>query len=609
MASQAAMSDGPASRAAIDAPLIGAEGQGFVQTALSTADPARAIAEIQERGAMRDPRCKPLLDLLDQLGLARSESHFTVMKRARDELLSRIPTLSPEKLLRLLEATFSFIGISELRAVPIAVLDRLRPVPATFLKQLAVDREVFWELPPSVQRQTWELDRKLLQLHSVSLLSAYTYETATWMQGLNMDESLPGSLLLQKGTVMDDHGANQQSSPARHPKLPQLARRNLRNGSAALRRLTAMVGHSPLVYRGIVDLCVALYRDAEVPYIGMKEAALCALRSQLLMSLHDAGETGICSGEPCYKLAWTLDAGFKEKKFERKRLKELESICIGFDEAENTRRAGLSRPHHRPSSASGGLRNGRGGGRLKKRGRDDDAESAGVPGALSIEDPLREIGDAGMVLRDPAPFHLMLHQVMRCLERCVEKQIVPKDDPELILLTRMLTLAVSVRSMLRDQQFYFPESNPEILVTLYPMIAEMMLEAELRDTEEEVVNDPNAAASHPKELVNVMIRDEISRKAVQMYALEQLAAGDLVTGRIAIHAVVRFFFCGFLFCFVFSFIGQFGHQAFFINTLCPIVYVLIYFVYLQFPRLNVWNDSRNVQYRNLHHSVSRWLVD
>ena len=37
------------------------------------------------------------------------------------------------------------------------------------------------------------------------------------------------------------------------------------------------------------------YRDAEGLYVGTREAAFCALRAQLLMALHDAGATELCS--------------------------------------------------------------------------------------------------------------------------------------------------------------------------------------------------------------------------------------------------------------------------------------------------------------------------
>lgn len=59
------------------------------------------------------------------------------------------PTPSPPPV----QASFPYIGIADLRAVPLAVLSRLQPVPASFLKQLATDKDLFWDLPVGVQRQ------------------------------------------------------------------------------------------------------------------------------------------------------------------------------------------------------------------------------------------------------------------------------------------------------------------------------------------------------------------------------------------------------------------------------------------------------------------------
>ncbi len=42
--------------------------------------------------------------------------------------------------------------------------------------------------------------------------------------------------------------------------------------------------------------------------------------------------------------------------------------------------------------------------------RGGDAESAGAPGAAHAEEPTRVLGDAGMILRDPSTFHLLIHQ-------------------------------------------------------------------------------------------------------------------------------------------------------------------------------------------------------
>ena len=54
---------------------------------------------------------------------------------------------------QVLEASFSYIKLPELRAVPLAILNRLNPVPAAILKQLSDDPELFDTLPAGVQPQ------------------------------------------------------------------------------------------------------------------------------------------------------------------------------------------------------------------------------------------------------------------------------------------------------------------------------------------------------------------------------------------------------------------------------------------------------------------------
>lgn len=45
----------------------------------------------------------------------------------------------------------------------------------------------------------WELDKKLLQAHALPLVVGYTFEMATAMRGLDMDESLSQELLQAAG--------------------------------------------------------------------------------------------------------------------------------------------------------------------------------------------------------------------------------------------------------------------------------------------------------------------------------------------------------------------------------------------------------------------------
>ncbi len=51
--------------------LVGGVGQEYVQSVLSTTDPASAVAQIQRQAGLPDPTTRPLLQLLDQLGRPR----------------------------------------------------------------------------------------------------------------------------------------------------------------------------------------------------------------------------------------------------------------------------------------------------------------------------------------------------------------------------------------------------------------------------------------------------------------------------------------------------------------------------------------------------------
>lgn len=128
-----------------------------------------------------------------------------MLSSALSLLRERVPGLSQAGLLRLLEASFRFLSVDELRPVPLAVLERLNPVPPGFLKQaravvasapsaitqpacpqLATDMELFRLLPRSVQRQVWELDAALFRRHAAPSVAAYAEETATVLRELEM---------------------------------------------------------------------------------------------------------------------------------------------------------------------------------------------------------------------------------------------------------------------------------------------------------------------------------------------------------------------------------------------------------------------------------------
>jgi len=490
--------DGPISASTDSPSLVGNVGQDFVQNTLTTRGPKEAIDLIQLKGTFKNPRCQPVLGLLDQLGLDRRESHEYVVKMALNALLEKIPKLSSDKLVSLLEETFPFIGITELRAVPLAVLDRLYPIPVNFVKQLARDNEVFWDLPARVQRQVWVLDKKLLQRHAISLISAYKYETATWIQGLNMDIGM-------------------QDADQSHP---QLSRKMLRKGSSAMCRLVAMVGSNPDLYRGINEIFTARYDDRESSiYVGMNEAAICACRTQLLMSLHDSGEATVCATDSTFSLVWALDSCIRDRSISPSKLNEIDAYL------KNANKAELMRPKVSEKTNPGGAA------RSKIPGFriDEDAESAGIPVVRSQKHDSKELGEASMCLRDPSAFHLIVHEIIRSIEHCVENEQIPRDDARLETLTRILSVATESKYMFRHNVFTYPEPDDQITKTLYPCLAGFVLDAKLMDMDEHelLISQSNAMAEAHKEVVFIMIRSEFARKVIQIFSLEKLASNDL----------------------------------------------------------------------------------
>lgn len=85
--------------------------------------------------------------------LYRCEAHQYVLAGAKAQLVARLAVLPTHHLVTALHACFPYVRIPALREIPLAVLARLHPVPAAYLKQLAEDTDLFGELPLNVQQQ------------------------------------------------------------------------------------------------------------------------------------------------------------------------------------------------------------------------------------------------------------------------------------------------------------------------------------------------------------------------------------------------------------------------------------------------------------------------
>lgn len=116
-------------------PLIGSLGTSFVSQQLSENAPGVAIQAIQGKAGLQNPACAPLLGMVDQLKIPRFEAHRGMLLAARHMLLAKVQHQMEDrvKLERLLNVSFKYLGIQELREVPLAVMEKLDKVGGSIM--------------------------------------------------------------------------------------------------------------------------------------------------------------------------------------------------------------------------------------------------------------------------------------------------------------------------------------------------------------------------------------------------------------------------------------------------------------------------------------------
>lgn len=135
------------------------------------------MQKVQSSCALKNASgCEQYLGLLDQLEISRPLAYKNILDDASEELLTRIKIAPQGNLLSLLQASFPFIGIEELKRIPLTILERLSPVPANYLKLISRDLSIFRQCSLKVQRQVWAMDKGTLRKNLSSVLDSYGEE-------------------------------------------------------------------------------------------------------------------------------------------------------------------------------------------------------------------------------------------------------------------------------------------------------------------------------------------------------------------------------------------------------------------------------------------------
>ena len=214
--------------------------------------------------------------------------------------------------------------------------------------------------------------------------------------------------------------------------MPTLPRRSLRRASASIQRLKRVIGGSRTLYAGVVSHCRMYFAEHG-------DVGTCSLRSQLLMAFHDDEHTDLCAADAAHRLAWLLDACMRDKHLDGRRLVEMGAIVDRAQkdaDADASHKAVAAAPKKSriiritrglPSTAGG--RGPAGGGSTRDAHDGNESDEGGSISRVrdradDMRSPVFLLGDLGMVLRDPAVLHIMLHEVVRTLEVVIEAQKV-----------------------------------------------------------------------------------------------------------------------------------------------------------------------------------------
>jgi len=193
-----------------------------------------------------------------------------------------------------------------------------------------------------------------------------------------------------------------------------------RRQAEVIQKLAEMIGSNIKLY----DMTLQFLRTL---FLRTRNVHYCTLRSELLMALHDREVQDVISVDPCHKFTWCLDACIRERNVDIKRSRELQ----GFLDAI-------------------------------RRGQE------------------QVLGDLSMTLCDPFAINFLSVSAMKLINHQVEKEGLPRDQPVLHLLLRMLALGLSAWEMIDSQDFREPRLELPLIVQFVPSLMTLIVDDQVR---------------------------------------------------------------------------------------------------------------------------------
>ena len=124
-----------------------------------------AFDAIQQRCGLEGfPRIQPALQMLDALKCKRYLFYQHLLEQLIRQTEEVSQSLQENDLLMLLRETIKFIGIQELKSVPISIINRLKTIPPKVLTLLH-EKKVLQDMPLRIQQAAWKSNTSLFEQH------------------------------------------------------------------------------------------------------------------------------------------------------------------------------------------------------------------------------------------------------------------------------------------------------------------------------------------------------------------------------------------------------------------------------------------------------------
>lgn len=263
----------------------------YVRSAFKKAeDGMDAITEIQEENCIKIPSVQPALSLLDLHEVSRTQIHLDLFQRLRQKLEQRLESLDDRGVRKLLEKSFRFVAVPELRGVVMSLVEALpQPVDERYLVEIAEKEELYAECPTTVKQQIWQINPGVFGEAVSPLLDQYIAHKESILFATITSDNVPTAFL----------------------SLPAKTRRQ----NPVLQQLIGMLGLSVPLYNLLCQFLRTLYLRTRISHY-------CTLHADLIMLLHEQDNI-IMDSDRCHKFAWCLDASIRAGTVDEKKLKEL----------------------------------------------------------------------------------------------------------------------------------------------------------------------------------------------------------------------------------------------------------------------------------------------